>query len=317
MLYLQSRLRETLRALADDGVPVMLLKGAAMGASVYQSFTDRPMADIDLLVRREHAAAASAAISRAGWAAQKDPARAKFYAQHHHMEPLLDGRGSGHRLELHTAPFRPPNPFGAAEADLWRDAGSAGADYSNALVPSRTHLFVYACVHLAWSHLMTKGAWRTFRDMSELAEGRLPLDWDDVVQVASRWKAVSSCYWSVRMAEEITGLVVPEVVFDKLYVPLAPSLGRALERHFLLQLAPGEMDGCPSATLATLLWRTALRPAWSGHGSALPTRKRAEWEPAPQPDSGATTIAERIRRTGRWLAFTMGMNGRAEGASSR
>ncbi|MFN8580732.1 MAG: nucleotidyltransferase family protein [Gemmatimonadaceae bacterium] len=50
-LYLQERFLTTVRALTDEGIEVILLKGAALAHSAYASFTDRPMGDVDLLAR--------------------------------------------------------------------------------------------------------------------------------------------------------------------------------------------------------------------------------------------------------------------------
>jgi hypothetical protein len=88
MLYLRGRLQETLVALHAGSVDVLLLKGAALGVSVYAAVTERPMADIDLLVRHSDRDAATAALLDVGWIADEDPSRVDFYREHHHM-PLL------------------------------------------------------------------------------------------------------------------------------------------------------------------------------------------------------------------------------------
>jgi hypothetical protein len=41
-----------------------------------------------------------------------------------------------------------------------------------------------------------------------------------------------------------------------------------LERYFVWQVSGGR--ACPSVRLGALLWSTALRPGWSGHGRARP-----------------------------------------------
>src|SRR5439155_22553353 len=54
-LRLEQRLHEAVGALATRGVEVMLLKGSALAYTTYSSFADRPMRDVDLLARPEHA----------------------------------------------------------------------------------------------------------------------------------------------------------------------------------------------------------------------------------------------------------------------
>jgi hypothetical protein len=50
MHYLRQRLGQSVRALHEAGIPVLLLKGAAVAAWYHRSFAARPMLDLDLLV---------------------------------------------------------------------------------------------------------------------------------------------------------------------------------------------------------------------------------------------------------------------------
>jgi Uncharacterised nucleotidyltransferase len=54
------------RALADAGVPAILVKGAALGITVYPTPAARPMKDVDLLIRPADRDRATAALAAAG-----------------------------------------------------------------------------------------------------------------------------------------------------------------------------------------------------------------------------------------------------------
>jgi hypothetical protein len=298
-LHLHGRLCETLEALAEDHVQILLLKGAAMiAASIYSDPTERPMADIDLLAQPHDCPAAVVALRRADWAPENNLQRAQFYAHHHHLEPFRDLRGSGHAVELHTSPFRPPNPFAVCEADLWSDATSAGTGYGTALVPSVSHMMVYACIHLAWSHMLVRGGWRSIRDVATLSPR---CDWVEVAEVARRWKAVTACYWTLRLASSLAGVAVPHDLRKLFPAPVTP-IDHILERYCVSQIVPGERNPCPSARLNHVLWRLTMRPEWSGHHGVFPM-DGAEWfEPSPPTASGALVGRSSMRNWARFAA---------------
>ena len=50
MLHLESRMRESLRALETANVRALLLKGAALAHTAYAGVRERPMSDLDVLV---------------------------------------------------------------------------------------------------------------------------------------------------------------------------------------------------------------------------------------------------------------------------
>ncbi|HEY0783754.1 MAG TPA: nucleotidyltransferase family protein [Thermoanaerobaculia bacterium] len=65
---LHGELAEVLRLFAAEGVPILPVKGAVLGALRYEDAAARPMADLDLLLREEHSAAGEALFARLGYA---------------------------------------------------------------------------------------------------------------------------------------------------------------------------------------------------------------------------------------------------------
>ena len=72
MQFLARRLQQTCAALSERGIPILLLKGTAVGAMVDPTFCWRPMNDADILVRQEDAGRASEALEAAGWSPTRD-----------------------------------------------------------------------------------------------------------------------------------------------------------------------------------------------------------------------------------------------------
>jgi hypothetical protein len=272
MKRLESRLERTVGVLRERGVPVLLLKGAALAVSGYGGFTERPMSDLDLLIHPSDKQRARQAVIDAGWPETSDPVLHELLRDQHHMPPFMDPEQTGLRIELHTAFLPSEHPFEFDSERMWHGAGEAPARFRGASVPSHVHLLLHASLHFAWSHTMRFGAWRTFRDVSLLAS-KADLDWEALISIASRARAATSCYWTLRLAQRLSGADVPDDVLARLRPPTPDALLNALERHVIVGIAPGEGPPCPSAKLGNLLWRAALRPKWSGHAHV------GRWDP--------------------------------------
>src|SRR5690606_27278447 len=123
MSVLEDRLDTLLRALADQGLPVVLLKGAAIATRHLGSFRERPMGDLDLLLRPGDAEAAHGLARSMGWSEPVGAATAEVYrAGHHHLPPLDTADGLGFGLEIHTALFPAWSPFRLSVDEVWAAA---------------------------------------------------------------------------------------------------------------------------------------------------------------------------------------------------
>ena len=294
MQHLSQRLQGTARVLAERGIPFLLLKGAAVGAIMDPTFRSRPMSDIDLLVHREDTARARDAVIASGWPQTSDAVLIELLKDAHHLPHFVDPQLAGVRLELHVELMPEDNSFAFGEAELWADAHPASEPFTGALVPSREHLLLHVCVHFAWQHTMSFGAWRTFRAVSAMAATQA-FDWERFVRGARAAKAATSCYWTLRLSARLAGIVIPTDVLERLAPPTPEWVQRALERHFVAGIALGEAQASPSEQLTRLLWRAALRPKWSGHrapGRYDPDRR---WEHA-HGLASTETFPERVAR---------------------
>ena len=299
---LEARLEETLEALHAACVEPVLLKGAALARVLFSSFRDRPMGDIDLLVKRDEAARSLAAVRAKEWEVVPEFS-AVDYARHHHLPPMVDSTGAG-RLELHTALFVEGHPFGAFSDAVYHRSRSVSEGYGR--VPDEVHLALHLCLHLAWSHVMGLGAWRAFYDLSSLVEHDR-LEWKELVDEAKVYRASSCCYWTLRLASDMAGVAVPRDVIRACRPPGTTWSHRLLAHHFEAQL-DGPDRGCPSVAVGRALWRMGIRPSWSGHGDRYPWQADkpflevvdlAEVAPA---TSGSGPKAGKLAATARYLA---------------
>lgn len=286
LTFLEGRLLRAVSALEEAGIRAVLLKGAGLALTVYRGFSERPMADVDLLVAPDQAATAQRIITQQGWLHRTDVPRERPYDHHQHLPPLEDREGVGVGLEIHTDLFAREHPFAIAAADVRRRAREASFHGHAVLVPDPYDQLLHACLHFSWSHEMRFGAWKTFSDLDVLARSG-HLDWDEFVRQARAARGASCCFWAMRLATELAAAPIPPEVLAALRPSMPRALERRLVRHFALQLIRGEA-ACPSDGLTRALWRVGVRPQASGHGRSLPWSATAGWgsaAPAPSPSA--------------------------------
>lgn len=313
---LQRRLVETVAALDTAGVPVLLLKGAALSRTVYADPADRPMYDLDLLVPAGRMAEARRRAEAVGWTRRRDRYPPGRYDGHPHAPPLVDADDPELALELHTDLFIDGHPLDFSARELASAADRIPVGEAGARAPGPVEHLVYVCLHFAWSHAMARGPWRTFRDVGALtaADG---FDGDAFVAAARAARAASCCHWTLRLAASLGDVRVPEGMTDALHPPRAGALLRRLERHFALDLFAG---GCPSRQIRRAAWSVAVSPRSQGHGRSRPWdrddafRTRIPAADGGDDETGSAGRAGAVARGLRYLWAVLGPRAAAPGA---
>lgn len=267
MSYLEQLVIQSANALDRVGIDYVLLKGAALACSVYGSFEQRPMVDVDILVNKADGSAAVDALLSAGWVWRAEKQRDGDYSHLHHLPALIDPNGLV-STEIHTSILPLAAPFNVSTATVLDSARSVRFRQSDIRVPHPHYLLLHSCIHFAWSHLFRSSAWRTFRDTKSMIKG-YDFDWDEFVELARFHKAASCCFWTLHLARELIGAPIPDSVLDALR-PRIPAVAlRTLERHFALILMPSGTS-CPSVTLRRVMWNAGILPRASGHSRSRP-----------------------------------------------
>lgn len=272
--YLQRRLREATGTLAEAGIEVMLLKGAALAQTAYSDFGERPMSDVDLLVHQADAQRARGRLLTAGWAPRFDDSVDDLYEGMHHLPPLVDTRTPGLQvgLDLHTELFAEQrSPFRFDADQLWRQSRPAANLPSGVMISSPENHLLHACVHHAWSHRLAGAGWRTFRDIDTIA-GLQDFSWERFLEAVNRAQAAVAVYWSLRLAKTLSGVPVPEEALAQLEPRRARALLALLVRHFSHEAVEAEQI-CPSHRLRRQLWMRAMGPSQEVRRAASPDRR--------------------------------------------
>jgi hypothetical protein len=273
-LMLEDRLRRLLSELGTAGIPVILLKGAGLGLTAYQSFAERPMGDLDLLISPAKAQAAWDIALSQGWKWDEDAYPREHYQAHHHLPPLIDAARTGARLELHTGLSLSSHPYALSFEDALKVSRPVRGTWTgDVLALDGEHALIHLAVHFAWAHLASLGMWRLGRDIGALAAQGL--DWRRVQELATQYKAERSLYWSLRLTEGLCGVqAAPAGVMEHLRPSRPEWLLRILERHLALHVI-GRYRPCPSEKWRRLMWSLALDPSRTATSSVRP------WHSAP------------------------------------
>lgn len=260
-------LRELARALDTlhrEGIPTLLLKGAALGIAVYGNVGLRPMGDIDLLVRREDAARALALLEGLGYAssgAETRPGATLAYenevALRHTAKPDLAP------VELHWGLLDSPHYQSALDMPwFWETAQPIAFEGVSTLILGPEAQLLHLCAHLMLHHAGASGNLLWYHDIAEvLVAYRDALDWSalfaaagagDLVLPLQRVLPVVWDCWQIAPPAGVRGRLAalqPSAIEVQLYAQLTTP-ARPVAQRFFTDLA--SMPG----------WRQRWAYAW-------------------------------------------------------
>jgi hypothetical protein len=308
MIQLEKLLHQTLDKLAERNIDVMLLKGAGLAYTAYESFARRPMGDIDLLTRPDDGEHAWSLFRGNGWTPLNVDGGLPRYVGHHHLPPLLED-STNCRLEIHTDVLPEEHPFQFSTAAFWQSAKRITVGGHIVSVPDPIHQLWHVCVHFAWSDTMQVGSWRALRDIAVLGS-EAKFDWPQFVSFARETRAATACYWPLRIARNLTSAEIPDEVLTSLRPPYPEWTLARLERHFMSTLFRSERL-CPSVWLTHKLWSMAMAPSWSGHGRARPWQvsERLSAASTSEPASLRVPMTAKVRQIAAVASYMLRLGG--------
>lgn len=253
-------LGQVLVAFQEAGVPVIVLKGAALAEAVYGNIALRPMGDVDLLVRFDDLPAIERVLDRLGYA---PPAGilAPAYYQHNHFHIPYHGDIPEVTLEVH---WGLQEDFGLLQPNLdevWQGAVQEQVAGVETLVMGLEDLLLYLCLHLDKhgyynrylltqpdaeafildGHGFNELIW--FCDVWEvLQQHQQEVDWPRFVEKARRWGIEGPVYSSLYFVQRLFGPSLAVHALTELRPPRLRWHERILYRFIanLASSAPGD-----------------------------------------------------------------------------
>lgn len=223
------RLRQVIEGLAAENIPVLVLKGAAVGPTFYGDTALRPMADADLLVPHEHASRAIDWFVRQDWRADppKDPALLhRYHLRHNHAWGFK--AGADHQVDLHWKLLH-LGTDSSLDTRFWRDAVDLQLPGSTTRTLSPTHHLFHACVHGV--PFCPVPSFRWIADAAFILRGPSPIDWLEFLRCTADFHLPVLVTHALGYLREEIDAPVPESVLQQLQGGVPPRWELAEFRH--------------------------------------------------------------------------------------
>ena len=233
LFHERDRILAALKAPQVSAVPV---KGASIAKTLYDDAAQRPMADIDLWVRRPQAGAARSVMESLGYAAHAKADRPPALQDELLGETQMVKAGAP-LVELHWSIFPGEWLRHTARVDeeaIWERSTGTDGEGERQLSPEDT--VVHLCVHLGVNHQMSGIGLRTLVDLDH-ARRKWTIDWAVVAQRAREWRVACATWLVLNALAKLFGDPNHEL-------PLADLAPSAARRRMLNRLAsPGHVAG--------------------------------------------------------------------------
>jgi GNAT superfamily N-acetyltransferase len=215
-LRLYERLARVLRRFAEEGLDVIVLKGAFLADVVYRNRALRWMSDADLLVHRYDLARATSLLVAEGWRQPMGGTSARVTTVGHQLPTFALG---GARLDVHWNIEDEQGPFCIDIDGVWDRAQRVSIAGISVLGLAPEDLLLHLCLHTCYSHgwLQFAGGLRHLSDIAATTRHyEKRLDWEEFALRAGSWRG-SRCAWlALVLAKELLGAAVPAATLDRL-----------------------------------------------------------------------------------------------------
>lgn len=209
--HLRSALDEILTKLTQADIPVILLKGIFLSEVVYADPGLRPMADLDLLVRRGDLQSTTKILEELGFQPIRESEEEIEVRFQQHMPPYSR---NGVVVEAHWSIANPESPHRVDLDGLWqRVRPIIGMD---GLGLSPEDLVLHLSMHVAQHNFRLQ--LRGLCDLQEVIDFYSPsLDWTAVANRSLDWQAGRAVYLALTFSRDLLKVNIPEDVLKVIH----------------------------------------------------------------------------------------------------
>ncbi len=203
-------LRGLLSVFEREGVPVIPLKGPALGEALYRDPGLRPFTDLDLLIHRADLRQALQVLSSLGYRHLAAGRPLEFELAYVGAACFVSpsGEPSGLPLDLHWELLTHPGVAPASVVDsreFWDRAVKVEGWSRPVLALCPEDLLIYLALHWAVHHAFAGLIWKL--DLALLLRRyAATLDWDAIAERAHRWRVRGVLYFALRLVQEDFGV---------------------------------------------------------------------------------------------------------------
>lgn len=217
-------LGDVLRWLAAARIPVIVLKGAALGETLYGNPALRPIADIDLLLRPEDVPATCRLLAEQGYYRFDQEPQAGLALAFENEIVLRKPDSVPVTLELHWSLLDSPYYQRRLQLDwFWQTARALSVAGVESLVLGLEAEVLYLCAHLVLHH--QGQGWRWLMDIAGLAASEVEhLNWPLLLEKAQAYDLVTPLQTVLPQLAADWGVPIPHPWLAAVQaVPVSPA----------------------------------------------------------------------------------------------
>jgi hypothetical protein len=249
-----AELKMCLRLFEEHAIPVVVLKGLALGSTVYPSLALRPMRDVDLLIPIEAVARASELFKARGYS-PSNLSWGESIDRSFEIEREFRQAGSGLKIDLHWHLFHLAYQRERIPIEwFWQHTVKLERDGMNMPTLSPEAHLLYLASHLA-GHIDRRFIW-SYDVVRILETYRDRFDWTLFVGAAKELRLSWSVTKAFEEAATVWGLDVPDSIHSQL------RRQTTLAEQIALSPAHGSAWSYLVDGLSLLGWRRKLTWLW-------------------------------------------------------
>lgn len=222
-----------------EKIPLIVLKGGALGGTIYAEIALRPMGDLDLLTAPESVEHATRALIKQGYVAYAE--MSDGFANRYSVEQAFLRKGSRpSQIDLHWHPFTTPYYFERIPLE-WFQQRTMEISINNRrafafsptaqLLHLSAHYMMHSYRRLIWSY-----------DMALLvARCAQQIDWEDIIESAAEFGLSQVLYEALSEVRERWRVAIPLASYERLRTIQMPWRGRMIFAA-ANKLSDAEMD---------------------------------------------------------------------------
>lgn len=216
-MHIYHALGQLLTTFQEKEIPVLVLKGAHLGATAYESIALRSMADIDILVSEANIMAAVEQLNALGYQPETPWRSLDAYLTYRHHVPPFIHPNKFPVIELHWRVSAPNLGYPIPVDELWSHCKPIRLNRIAAEGLCLEDLLIHVCIHATYHHWFQNGI-RSLCDIAELLrhDGN-SFDWEVFMERVAAWKCQRGVYLALSAAHELLGVEIPKQVLANLY----------------------------------------------------------------------------------------------------
>lgn len=217
-LYVTTETTMVLEALQACGIPVMVLKGAALVNTVYADPGLRPMVDVDLLVPEVQVHEAQAAVCSLGYRPWGSPEDQEDAEKRHSHLPVLVGVGKPIVVEVHRHVVRLDSPLHFNIEGFWQRSREATVAGVRVQVPGTEDFLLHLSLNFLLHRRFRSSA--SLGDLCDIAETVRcygdTIAWPTLVKGAREYGLAGPAALGLFLAQQLLDAPVPAQVLGQL-----------------------------------------------------------------------------------------------------